>query len=420
MKKTKGWLFQNIDKYSKVIEDVEDINYIFNTFAETNNPDLIVSKLYDAVGKKTRQLVRHLWKWAVLELHAINHKKLASVGRAPPEPADEEHDESVGLDDIDDDAERAEEARRLQEVQSEPISANMLHKLLQYEKDVAYANDVRNARPDYKPLVEMSGIFRKRDNRHNRPKSHLELLAEQRDYKRRRMKYRAKNVHITKRTPVQIARDLINLRMEDILIAAGVLTAEGEQVRNRERERENRDRDNNRDNRDNRDRDNRDQRDHRDRDNRGGDNRGDGRGGENRERDNRGDRDNRDNRDNREHRDHRDSRDNRDNRDRGERSGDRGRDDRGERERDRGERDRGDRGGRDRERRERDEHDGDRHRERERDKEPRERERERDSHRDDKRKRHEDDDRDKKDDGGRERERDRGGERDKRSRRERD
>jgi hypothetical protein len=38
----------------------------------------------------------------------------------------------------------------------------------------------------------------------NRPKSHVELLAEQRDYKRRRQKYRAKNVHITKRTPVQV------------------------------------------------------------------------------------------------------------------------------------------------------------------------------------------------------------------------
>eukprot|EP00731_Ephydatia_muelleri_P010902 Em0005g1488a len=34
-------------------------------------------------------------------------------------------------------------------------------------------------------------------------KSYLELLQEQRDYKRRRQSYRAKNVHITKRTPLQ-------------------------------------------------------------------------------------------------------------------------------------------------------------------------------------------------------------------------
>ena len=38
------------------------------------------------------------------------------------------------------------------------------------------------------------------------PKSELELLAEQRDYKRRRQSYRAKNVHITKRTPIEVRR----------------------------------------------------------------------------------------------------------------------------------------------------------------------------------------------------------------------
>ena len=40
-----------------------------------------------------------------------------------------------------------------------------------------------------------------------------EILAKQRDYKRRRQKYRAKNVHITKRTPKQISKDLVELLM---------------------------------------------------------------------------------------------------------------------------------------------------------------------------------------------------------------
>ena len=35
-------------------------------------------------------------------------------------------------------------------------------------------------------------------------RSELEILAEQRDYKRRRQSYRAKNVHITKRTPIEV------------------------------------------------------------------------------------------------------------------------------------------------------------------------------------------------------------------------
>ena len=36
------------------------------------------------------------------------------------------------------------------------------------------------------------------------PKSRFEMLAEQRDYKRRRQSYRAKNVHITKRSAVEV------------------------------------------------------------------------------------------------------------------------------------------------------------------------------------------------------------------------
>ena len=35
-------------------------------------------------------------------------------------------------------------------------------------------------------------------------RSYLEQLKDLRDYKRRRQSYRAKNVHITRRTPVQV------------------------------------------------------------------------------------------------------------------------------------------------------------------------------------------------------------------------
>ena len=38
----------------------------------------------------------------------------------------------------------------------------------------------------------------------DQPKTHFEVLAEQRDYKRRRQSYRAKNVHITKRSAVEV------------------------------------------------------------------------------------------------------------------------------------------------------------------------------------------------------------------------
>lgn len=40
-------------------------------------------------------------------------------------------------------------------------------------------------------------------------RKYLETLKAERDYKRRRQTYRAKNVHITKRTPVEVSMRLL-------------------------------------------------------------------------------------------------------------------------------------------------------------------------------------------------------------------
>ncbi|XP_038666142.1 U11/U12 small nuclear ribonucleoprotein 48 kDa protein [Scyliorhinus canicula] len=55
-----------------------------------------------------------------------------------------------------------------------------------------------------------------RDDEQRWPKSHLEILAEMRDYKRRRQSYRAKNVHITKKSYTEIIKDVINVHMEQL------------------------------------------------------------------------------------------------------------------------------------------------------------------------------------------------------------
>ncbi|XP_006888801.1 PREDICTED: U11/U12 small nuclear ribonucleoprotein 48 kDa protein [Elephantulus edwardii] len=54
------------------------------------------------------------------------------------------------------------------------------------------------------------------DNSQKCPKSYLEILAEVRDYKRRRQSYRAKNVHITKKSYTEVIRDVINVHMEEL------------------------------------------------------------------------------------------------------------------------------------------------------------------------------------------------------------
>ncbi|KAL6040317.1 hypothetical protein STEG23_017217 [Scotinomys teguina] len=54
------------------------------------------------------------------------------------------------------------------------------------------------------------------DNSRKSPKSYLEILAEVRDYKRRRQSYRAKNVHITKKSYTEVIRDVIKVHMEEL------------------------------------------------------------------------------------------------------------------------------------------------------------------------------------------------------------
>ncbi|CAN1247282.1 U11/U12 small nuclear ribonucleoprotein 48 kDa protein [Linum grandiflorum] len=82
------------------------------------------------------------------------------------------------------------------------------------------ADDERKRHPDYRPIIEHDG-FRKRatDEETSRPKTKEELLAEERDYKRRRMSYRGKKL---KRTPLQVMRDIIDKCMEEIKQSGGI------------------------------------------------------------------------------------------------------------------------------------------------------------------------------------------------------
>ncbi|XP_022617777.1 U11/U12 small nuclear ribonucleoprotein 48 kDa protein [Seriola dumerili] len=55
-----------------------------------------------------------------------------------------------------------------------------------------------------------------KDDEQNEPKTHLELMAEMRDYKRRRQSYRAKNVHITKKSYTEVIREVINVHSDEL------------------------------------------------------------------------------------------------------------------------------------------------------------------------------------------------------------
>ena len=57
----------------------------------------------------------------------------------------------------------------------------------------------------YRPVLIVGYLYIYRTEQQNQgQKSRAELLAEMRDYKRRRKSYRAKNISITKRTTTQV------------------------------------------------------------------------------------------------------------------------------------------------------------------------------------------------------------------------
>uniref|UniRef100_A0A3B3SVQ7 Small nuclear ribonucleoprotein 48 (U11/U12) n=2 Tax=Paramormyrops kingsleyae TaxID=1676925 RepID=A0A3B3SVQ7_9TELE len=63
--------------------------------------------------------------------------------------------------------------------------------------------------------VDLVAKLQKGDEQ-NGPKSHLEVLAEMRDYKRRRQSYRAKNVHITKKSYTEVIREVIEVHSGEL------------------------------------------------------------------------------------------------------------------------------------------------------------------------------------------------------------
>lgn len=83
------------------------------------------------------------------------------------------------------------------------------------------ADEERRKRSNYRPIIEHDGIPRQQSSNQdtNKNKTREELLAEERDYKRRRMSYRGKKV---KRTTLQVTRDIIEGYMEEIKQAGGI------------------------------------------------------------------------------------------------------------------------------------------------------------------------------------------------------
>ncbi|KAL5835175.1 hypothetical protein ACOSQ4_014672 [Xanthoceras sorbifolium] len=102
---------------------------------------------------------------------------------------------------------------------SQPLTS--YHRMAEHAYVSNRAEEERKKRPNYRAIIEHDGLpWQRSSNKEtNKTKTREELLAEERDYKRRRMSYRGKKV---KRTTLQVMRDIIEEYMEEIKQAGGI------------------------------------------------------------------------------------------------------------------------------------------------------------------------------------------------------
>ncbi|XP_062003441.1 U11/U12 small nuclear ribonucleoprotein 48 kDa protein [Rosa rugosa] len=110
-----------------------------------------------------------------------------------------------------------------EKIKGERVSQTLTRhqRVLEHEYVSQRADEERKNRSQYRPIIDHDGLPRQQSSNQetNKTKTREELLAEERDYKRRRMSYRGKKV---KRTTLQVTRDIIEEYMEEIKQAGGI------------------------------------------------------------------------------------------------------------------------------------------------------------------------------------------------------
>ncbi|CAK8683178.1 unnamed protein product [Clavelina lepadiformis] len=88
-------------------------------------------------------------------------------------------------------------------------------RLRAYDLAIEKTNTRKRVKADLKLYEDLSSdIFEKKQASSN--KSELEVAKEHRDHKRRRQTYRAKNIHITKKSHTEVLHDVLEVHMEQL------------------------------------------------------------------------------------------------------------------------------------------------------------------------------------------------------------
>ncbi|XP_068705639.1 U11/U12 small nuclear ribonucleoprotein 48 kDa protein-like [Montipora foliosa] len=190
--KIKQWIMGNLPQvqYLSSVEGACDrlVNFVLCCLKEekVSHPGGMEQMLMDFLGDETQLFILNLWKFLAVSIAKENFQA------------------------------RVEQARKRISLPMDRVISEFTpqQRLSMYEHVIQVSNAKREVK---KQELEVELESKSNDTTggdgQGQPKSRYELLAEQRDYKRRRQSYRAKNVHITKRSAVEVMRDLIETQM---------------------------------------------------------------------------------------------------------------------------------------------------------------------------------------------------------------
>ncbi|XP_065897812.1 uncharacterized protein [Dysidea avara] len=230
----RAWLYKNLPpnhSQSRVVGgEVNVVEMVARCLTQPDssgnvNPDYVIQSTHQLFGPNTTSFILELWKFLAIsslqEQHNIPNSvvndivplRLPATGSQPsqrfPMHLLEAAQYAVGTQ-----GEGLNQAGLL----SAPLSVDDRKALYDF---VVEAAGVRNPDRKLDDLYRDDFYTKLQKDSQQKPgdlePSTLEEMARQRDYKRRRQTYRAKNVHITKRSTVEVMRDVINARMAELV-----------------------------------------------------------------------------------------------------------------------------------------------------------------------------------------------------------
>nr|XP_058940266.1 U11/U12 small nuclear ribonucleoprotein 48 kDa protein-like [Pocillopora verrucosa] len=215
----KTWIIGNLPQvqYLSSVDGASEhlVDFVLSCLQEEKvaHPSGLEEMLKDFLGDETKAFVLNLWKF--LAVSVTKEKNSAIYSQMENKTQDSSANSFETKTDVQDHPEPVGSPVKEIPLPMDRVISDFSpqQRLTVYEHVIQAAKAKRETDKQEMDLEIVSDSNESKGTEGDQPKTHFEVLAEQRDYKRRRQSYRAKNVHITKRSAVEVMRDLIETQM---------------------------------------------------------------------------------------------------------------------------------------------------------------------------------------------------------------